>query len=161
MADDLRPTTAVDRRQIKAATRRLSKLAGGAECACHVTRVGAPTLSKYGLLDHHEHFMPADIILDLEKDIGSPVVTAALAGLAGYRLVDAGGAAPGRGAHELGLPCIAAILANASALAGELDRSLADGRLEQVEADSIITVAEEAVRFLRNVQGRAREAVRR
>ena len=103
--------------------------------------------------------MPADVILDLEKDIGSPVVTAALAGLAGYRLVDAGGAAPGRGAHELGLPCVAAILANASALAAELNQSLADGRLDPVEADAIIAVAEEAVCHLRNVQARARQAV--
>ena len=161
MPDDLRPTTADERRQIKAATRRLSKLAGGAESACHVTRVGAPTLSKYGSLEHTEHFMPADVILDMEKDIGSPVVTAALAGLAGYRLVDAGGAAPGRGAHELGLPCVAAILATASARAGELNQSLADGRLDPVEADAIIAVAEEAVRHLRNVQARARQAVTR
>jgi len=154
MADDLRPTTAADRRRIKAATRRLADLAGGVSSAEHVTRVKAPALSKFGSPSDPQ-FMPADVILDLEADIGSPVLTAALAGMQGYQLVSTAGRIHKAGTHELGLPCVAAILTNASAMANELNEGLADGKIDAIEAAQISAIAEEAIRHLRHVQARA------
>lgn len=82
-----RTTTPRERSALKAATRQLLGLFGKHEAACTVTRVNAPTLSRYGSVSEPEHFAAIDVILDLEADIGSPVVTEALAHAQGYRLV--------------------------------------------------------------------------
>lgn len=52
-----------------------------------VTRVDASALSKYAAPQEDGHFMPIDVLLDLERDIGSPVILETLAALQGYRLV--------------------------------------------------------------------------
>lgn len=83
-------------RQLKAAARRLVAKAGGLEAAAAVTRVNVSRLGDY---QHPEAlaFMPADVIADIESDVGDPIVTRELAALAGFDLIErAPGATPGR-----------------------------------------------------------------
>ncbi|MDI6834863.1 MAG: hypothetical protein QMD99_03995 [Rhizobiaceae bacterium] len=76
---------------LKAATRRSIDMAGGPEAFQHVTRVRQGSLSKYGLPgeEHEASFIPIDIALEADLEAGSPIITAELARLLGYRLVPA------------------------------------------------------------------------
>lgn len=78
--------TQTDYAVIKQATRRLVKACGGLESAATITRVGHSELARY--YDPAEKlFMPIDIAADLETDCGKPMLTRALASLAGCELV--------------------------------------------------------------------------
>lgn len=81
----MRTLPSVSYAAIKAASRRLVEQAGGVESAATVTRVGKSSLGNYGDVKN-DHFIPADAIADLERDIGQPIVTRELARLAGYEL---------------------------------------------------------------------------
>ncbi|PLW79091.1 hypothetical protein C0081_02340 [Cohaesibacter celericrescens] len=66
--------------------RDIVKKAGGIECASEITRVNQAQLARYGQ-PHGADWMPADVIADLEKDIGEPIVSRALVQLQGYEIV--------------------------------------------------------------------------
>ncbi|BCP53822.1 hypothetical protein K32_24390 [Kaistia sp. 32K] len=82
-----RPGTEEDRAKLKTAFRRLLKAAGGDESAASITRCGHQRLNKYGLATEQDTYSPIDILLDLERDVGEPVVLAVYADLLGYQLV--------------------------------------------------------------------------
>lgn len=82
----VRTSTVHERLTIKAAVRRALTFAGGGDCFTHVTRVDAPRLSRYASQNDPQH-MPVDVVLELDREAGGPVVTGQLAALQGYRLV--------------------------------------------------------------------------
>lgn len=82
-----RPSTEADRLELKAATRHALELAGRANTFAMVTRVEPPALSKYASPAEMTAFMPVDVVLDLDREIGAPMLTQALARMLGYRLV--------------------------------------------------------------------------
>ena len=84
-----RQLPANDYAALKAATRQLISHAGGAVAASAVTRGGHQNIGRYGSAqpDDGERFMPADVIADLESECGQPVLTRALAKMAGHVLV--------------------------------------------------------------------------
>lgn len=84
-----RQLPANDYAALKAATRQLISHAGGAVAASAVTRGGHQNIGRYGSVqvDDAERFMPADVVADLESECGQPVLTRALAKLAGHVLV--------------------------------------------------------------------------
>jgi len=59
---------------LKAAFRRLVKAAGGLEAAEAVAGVSKASLSKWQSIDH-DCFAPINVVLHLETEIGTPVVT--------------------------------------------------------------------------------------
>ncbi len=127
---------------LKAATRGLTKLAGGQETAAGVTRVGQQALSRYGAAQEQEAFAPIDVIADLEAETGDPVVTRALAHLAGFDLVarDRGDGQP----LPRRLGCIAK---EAGDVVASLANALADGAVTpeertQIEAETQELIAE-------------------
>lgn len=84
-----RPTTEQDRFSLKAAFRQLLKMAGGQEAAALITRGKHQTLNRYGNAseDNLDCHAPIDVIADLERDVGEPVITRHLADLTGYMLI--------------------------------------------------------------------------
>lgn len=72
---------------LKAATRRLTEMAGGLEPASCVTRVRKSQLGDYGNPHTTESFMPVDVLLDIEASLGEPVLTRELARLQGHVLI--------------------------------------------------------------------------
>ena len=77
----------VEYNQIKTATKRVLADLGGADAAEPCTRVRRSQLFDYGNVFVPEKFVPADVIMDLEKVGGAPHITAALARAQGYMLV--------------------------------------------------------------------------
>lgn len=71
---------------LKTAFRALAKACGGLEAAAMETRVGDTQLQRYQSPHEPEAFAPVDVIADLEREAGRPVVTRALARLAGHVL---------------------------------------------------------------------------
>lgn len=82
-----RPTTEQERFSLKAAFRQLLKLAGGQEAAELITRGKHQTLNRYGNPNEPDCQAPVDVIADLEREVGDPVVTKHLAEMNGYFLV--------------------------------------------------------------------------
>lgn len=70
---------------IKAMARRLTDMAGGLESSAMICRASKSSLGLYGRPEHEQH-MPADVIADLEADVGDPLVTRELARIAGFGL---------------------------------------------------------------------------
>jgi hypothetical protein len=70
---------------MKQAAAELIALVGGVEAASAATRVNAASI-RQAIDPDKPNQLPADVVLDLESAAGRPVVTAALARLAGYRL---------------------------------------------------------------------------
>lgn len=68
---------------LKAAFRRLVKAAGGVEAAEAVAGVSKASISKWQSVDH-TCTAPLHVVLLLERDVGSPIVTRELARLTGY-----------------------------------------------------------------------------
>ncbi|SNY94095.1 hypothetical protein SAMN04515647_4418 [Cohaesibacter sp. ES.047] len=66
--------------------RALIKTCGGIECAADLSRVSQAHIGRYGAPDGRD-WMPADVIADLEKDIGEPVVSRALVQALGFEVV--------------------------------------------------------------------------
>jgi hypothetical protein len=84
---NLRPTNDQERFSLKVAFRMLLKLAGGQEAAENFTRGKHQTLNRYGNQNEPDCHAPIDVIVDLERVVGEPIVTKQLADMAGYLLV--------------------------------------------------------------------------
>lgn len=129
---------------LKAAFRRLANDAGGQESLASITRVSQAQISLYGRppgAATTEAYAPIDVVADAEADTGEPLVTRALAHLAGYILVKKPEAAARRvDFHDL------------AAFGKESGEALA--RLAQVLDDGQVTAQEapEAIAELRDVQ---------
>ncbi len=80
-----RESTDDERRRLKSITARAVKMAGGAEFEPH-TRVKKAALSKYGGRAEPDHFVPLDIILELDRHNGAPMITGVLARMQGFEL---------------------------------------------------------------------------
>ena len=131
-----------DRAGLKTVSHVLVEEAGGVDASAAATRVSRTVLSDYGR-PAAPHFMPADVILDLERVLGRPVVTQHLALLQGYDLVPIvpaeGGLVP---------EALAALGREISALFGEAAASLADNHLSDDETAQLRTRGAQARRAL-------------
>ncbi|MEK9722111.1 MAG: phage regulatory CII family protein [Rhodospirillaceae bacterium] len=81
-----RPSSETERNALKSAFRLLLKRAGGQESAAFVTRGAHQSLNRYGNPSIPEIHAPIDVVVDLERDVGEPIVTRRLADLAGFVL---------------------------------------------------------------------------
>lgn len=89
----MRQLTASDIASLKTATRALVQRVGGLHAAATVTRVGASALAEY--YDPHavDRLAPVDVVADLERVAAEPLVSDAMARLAGCTLQPMGHAA--------------------------------------------------------------------
>lgn len=85
----MRTISEQEQRSLKAATDGAYVLGGGISCILPFTRVGVSTLSKYASFndEHHDSFMPIDVVVEVERRAKSPVIIRQLAALVGYELV--------------------------------------------------------------------------
>lgn len=74
--------------RLKSVTEQAIKLSGGTQFETR-TRVRKSALSKYGSASEPDAFLPLDVLLELDRHNGAPLVTSAVAGMLGYRLVPA------------------------------------------------------------------------
>jgi hypothetical protein len=136
------------RRALKTAAHVLVGEVGGLDAAAAATRVGRSNLSDYGR-PGQPHFMPIDVVLDLEIALHRPVVTQQLALAQGYDLVrivadPAGGLVPAQ---------LAAMGRETAALFATAAVALADGRLCPAERAALSGHAAELRRVLCDLAG--------
>lgn len=142
-----RSTSDDERNELKAATRQALAIARPTRFAA-VTRVDAPALSKYGDPFTANAFMPIDIVADLERDLGAPLITEALAALQGYRLVPVGdGDAGGR----IGVDDLASLSKEGGDVVQTIATAMADGRIDGHERRAIAAEIAENVTVLRRI----------
>jgi len=114
---------------LKGAFRDLVAAVGGNTRAATVSRVGASLISRYGAIHEGVH-APIDVILDLEQDCGSPIVTRLLAEHAGFDLVPRAAAAVD---SDVMIGHLADVSREAGGLVADLGEALRDGRIDDLE----------------------------
>lgn len=138
-------------RGLKTATRRLVDATGGIDPAAASTRVGRATMAQYySPADRDEAvFVPLDVIADLERVTGEPLVTRQLARLAGFDLVPAETPLTSdSAAGDAGNPVQDSLLlgASLSVRVGEYQRvaiaAAADGKLSDAELAAEVAAAQ-------------------
>ncbi|NGO50467.1 phage regulatory CII family protein [Allomesorhizobium camelthorni] len=123
-----RPTSDSERMELKASTRRALDMACAAKFAM-ITRVLPPALSNYGNPGIPDSFMPIDVVVDLCRDIGSPLILADMAAQLGYRLVPL---EPEEG-EPIGYEDIARVSKEGGDVVTSLAHALADGKVDLAE----------------------------
>lgn len=123
-----RPTSEADRLDLKAATRQALDLARPSKFAL-ITRVEVPALSNYSSPSEMEKFMPVDVVVDLCRDIGSPILVEEMARLLGFKLVPLD---PEEGG-DVGYEDIADLSREGGDVVQTLANGLKDGRLDPGE----------------------------
>lgn len=124
-----RLTTEQERRQIKVRTKQLVELAGGPEFLAPVTGVLKAQLSKYGTLSEADCFIRANVILELDRQIGAPMMLETLAAMLGYALVPL---EPEPG-DEVDHDDLAAVSREGGDVVQSLALGMADGRFDAEE----------------------------
>lgn len=134
---------------IKAAWRDLIDAAGGVTRAAAITRGNASLLSRYGAT-HENMYPPIDMVMDLEAEVGEPIVTRVLADIAGQALVTKAVARPApdyvKHLGEVGEDAGDVISALSGAIAGGVTEQEAAGILPKVrEAATTMAALETAL----------------
>lgn len=142
-----RSTSDDERNELKAATRQALAIARPTRFAA-VTRVDAPALSKYGDPFTTNAFMPIDVVADLERDIGAPLITEALAALQGYRLVPIGDGEP---CERIGVDDLASLSKEGGDVMQTIATAMADGRIDGNERRAIAAEIAENITVLRRI----------
>lgn len=127
----MRPTSEIERRALKTAARALITTVGGLEAAAVVTRLGKTQLAL--TYDPHaaDRAMPVDVVADLERVAGEPLMTRLLAQMAGCMLLPIE-AAPGPEASA-----IAEVLGGAGDVGRAWASAMSDARLSDDERQSV------------------------
>lgn len=139
---------------LKAATRDLITAAGGPVRAAEISRADHPRLSRYGSPNEGMH-APIDVIADLEAETGDPVVTRALADLAGFVLV------PKAEAIARGINFgkhLGEVACETGQLMAGLGEALADGAVTPGEAESCLAGVRQAATKLAALEHDLRQA---
>ncbi|WP_430436831.1 hypothetical protein [Oceanibaculum nanhaiense] len=145
-------------RGLKTATRRLVDATGGIDPAAASTRVGRATMAQYySPADRDEAvFVPLDVIADLERVTGEPLVTRQLARLSGFDLVPAEAPLPATDTATAGNPVQDSLLlgASLSVRVGEYQQvaiaAAADGKLSDAELAAEVAAAHAILQAAQN-----------
>lgn len=146
---DLRPSTPQKRLALKAAFRLGLGRAGGGASFTHATRVKEAALSKYAAAHDSDYFVPLDVALDLDLDLGAPVVLSALAKTQGYDIVPVGGCNDMPKISDL-----SALAQKVCTVQCALALSFEGGVISKSGAEKTLLAIDEALDNLRTLRGR-------
>lgn len=141
--------------KLKASWRRLVQLAGGGKHVIEqkITRGSEARISEAAAPNLMDRFAAVDQVLDLELECGQPIVTQALADLAGYDLV------PRQGAQPIGIHAhFARIIRETRDVELKMAEAMADGSISDRERDEIIKECMEAIEALQLMLNELRSA---
>ncbi len=119
--------------KLKAATRDAVGMAGGPQRAAHISRGTASRLCEYGSPACDDRFIPVDVAMALEADIGAPVISRAMADALGYDLVPRNPAADAATIKHQ----VSESMRGWGNLLADLNAALEDGRIDHLEAVGI------------------------
>lgn len=134
--DTIRPTSDQERRSLKTVTQRGVREAGGSNFA-QDTRVVESKLSEYGNPQHDRSFMPIDIVADLERVLGYPLISEHLVQMQGFKIV-----ADTATADEPDMDDVGALSDMQGKLLSMLIKAGMDGHFDIYERREILPVAE-------------------
>lgn len=146
-------TTEEERRALKTGFRVLVQQAGGLEAAAAATRVNKTVLAASYDQEAKDRFPALDVVADLERAAGVPVVTRLLAGMHGLALVHV------EPISGCAISAMASVGQNSSEVFAAFGRALADGVITEAERAvlrqemlDLVAVATEAAAILEGVK---------
>ncbi len=140
-----RPLRKIDYQRLMAATRTLTGQCGGTAGASALTRINKVSMSNYGNINMPGHFVPIDVVADLEDFSGDMPVTRALAAMQGcvvLKISPAEGGIWGEHLARFGKECAEVFAKMGESLAndGVIDAREAAAALGEVEDVLRVTV---------------------
>ncbi|KAB2743516.1 phage regulatory CII family protein [Brucella anthropi] len=151
----MRTISEQEQRSLKAATDGAYVLGGGISCILPFTRVGVSTLSKYASYndEHRDNFIPADIIIEIDRRTKSPVIVRAMAALLGFDLVPIAGGAPDAQADAEPLTEKDAhrVMSESMDVSQAILHALDDNRIDALERRGIAKELRESIRAQEDV----------
>ncbi len=142
----MRPTNEHNRRDLKAVTNRALRQVGASNFV-QETRVREAQLSKYGSLGDDENYMPLDVVADLERVLGDPMITAQLAALSGFRLVPDTAATRPPSMEQVG-----AVADTKGRLLSALISALLDNHVDNHERRELLPLVRDAIAQLQDLE---------
>ena len=146
-------TTEEERRAFKTGFRVLVQQVGGLEAAAGATRVNKTVLAASYDQEAKDRFPALDVVADLERAAGVPVVTKLLAGMQGLALVHV------EPVSGCAISAIASVGQNSSQVFAAFGRAVADGAITDGERAvlrqemlDLVAVATEAAAILEGVK---------
>ncbi len=146
----MRTISEEETRSLKGATEASYTLGGGVRCFELLTRVNASSLSKYSSFNDENatSLIPVDVAVEADRQAKSPVITAAMARLLGYRLVpdeadQVRGPVTEQDAHN--------VLRESMDVSRAILDALLDKHVDSLERKRIAKEAREAIRAIEQV----------
>ncbi|MCD4511516.1 hypothetical protein LQT97_09725 [Brucella pseudogrignonensis] len=149
----MRTISEQEQRSLKSATDGAYALAGGISNILPFTRVGTSTLSKYASFndEHHDSFMPLDVVIEVERKAKSPTIIKQAAELLGYELVPMAAREDGGDNHALTAMDAHRVMSETMDVSQAVLTALEDGRIDAGERKLIAKEAREAMRALEDL----------
>ncbi|WCK12367.1 hypothetical protein G6L41_008795 [Agrobacterium tumefaciens] len=136
--ETVRPTSQEERRDLKATVGRLLRQVGASNVAKE-SRVGEAHLSRYAS-PREKEFMPLDVLADVERMAGYPLVTEYMANLSGFDLV--------RNESEADAPDmedVSRLADTKGKLLSALITSFLDGKIDNHERRTLLPLLDDAI----------------
>ncbi|MCM2396210.1 hypothetical protein NBH19_08975 [Rhizobium sp. S95] len=141
----MRPTNEHERRDLKAICNRALRQVGASNFV-NDTRVSEGHLSRYGGLADVD-YMPIDVVADLERVVGYPLVSEHLAGLSGFALVPVSGSA-----RTPDMEDVARLATTKGALVSAFIKALLDSRFDAHEVRELLPVLDDAIAQMQDLR---------
>ncbi len=119
--------------KLKAATRDAVSMAGGPQRAALVSRGSASRLCEYGSVGCEDRYIPVDVAMALEADIGAPVISRAMADALGFDLVPRNPVSDAATIKHQ----VSESMRGFGNLLADINAALEDGRIDHLEAVGI------------------------
>lgn len=127
----MREISPVEFAALKTASRALVRGVGGIEAAALVCRYQKSAIAEACSPNVADRTLPLDVVADLERCAGQPVVTRVLAGLAGHALLPLPAPVTAEAAG------IARVLARAASVGARFAEAMADGAISPGERQAL------------------------
>lgn len=136
--ENMRPTSQEERRDLKATVGRLLRQVGASNVAKE-SRVGEAHLSRYAS-QREKEFMPLDVVADVERMAGYPLVTEFMAQMSGFRLVQNESEADVPDMEDVGR-----LADTKGKLLSALITSFLDGKIDNHERRTLLPLLDDAI----------------
>jgi len=136
--ENMRPTSQEERRDLKATVGRLLRQVGASNVAKE-SRVGEAHLSRYAS-PREKEFMPLDVVADVERMAGYPLVTEFMAQMSGFRLVQNESDADAPDMEDVGR-----LADTKGKLLSALITSFLDGKIDNHERRTLLPLLDDAI----------------
>lgn len=143
--ETMRPTSQEERRDLKATVGRMLRQVGASNVAKE-SRLGEAHLSRC-TSPREKDFMPIDVVVDIERMAGYPLITEFMAKLSGYELIASGAVADAPDMAD-----VSRLADTKGKLLSMLISSFLDGKIDNHERRTLLPILDDAIAQMQDLR---------